>query len=347
MARIAFFDAKPYDETWFDALNAGRGYEIKYFPLRLSADTVTLASGFDAVCAFVNDDIDATVADFLAAQGIGVVALRAAGYNNVDLRAVHGRVHILRVPAYSPHAVAEHAVALMLALNRKVHKAYNRTREGNFSLAGLEGFDMHGKTAGVVGTGKIGRVACGILRGFGMRVLASDPFPDAAWAQEAGVEYAALDRLFAEADIVSLHCPLTKDNVHLVDAARIGRMKRGAMIVNTGRGALIDARALVEGLKEGRIGAAGLDVYEEEDEYFFEDHSALPLMDDTLARLLTFPNVLITGHQAFLTAEALEAIARTTLDNLDAYFAGAELRNEVCYRCGAPECAKKAGGRCW
>jgi len=348
MRKIAFFDAKPYDSAYFDEANKDYGFDIHYFGTRLQQETAALAQGFDGVVAFVNDEVDAAVIDRLSAAGVGIVALRAAGYNNVDLKAAWGRLRVVRVPAYSPHAVAEHAVALLLSLNRKIHKAYLRTREGNFSLAGLEGFDMHGRTAGIIGTGKIGRVAARILKGFGMRVLASDPYPDPAWAAAEGVEYVDRDRLLAESDIVSLHCPLTPENMHLIGDEAIGRMKKGAIIINTGRGALIDAKALIRGLKSGRLGGAGLDVYEEEDEYFFEDHSSRVLQDDVLARLLSFPNVIVTGHQAFLTAEALNAIARTTLANLKAFFDGAALETEVCYKCGAGTCPRKEGaGRCW
>ena len=345
--RIAFFDAKPYDTEYFDAANAAGEFELKYFPVRLTADTVRLAIGYDVACAFVNDELDAATADALVAAGIRLVALRCAGYNNVDLEAVWGRIHVVRVPAYSPHAVAEHAVALLLALNRKTHKAYARTRDGNFTLSGLVGFDLFGKTAGIVGTGQIGRIAAGIMRGFGMEILAGDPFPDEAWAAALGARYVPIDELFRRSDVVSLHCPLTKENRHLVDGRVLASMKEGAIIVNTGRGALIDAKALVEALKDGRIGGAGLDVYEEEDEYFFEDHSSAVIQDDVLARLLTLPNVLVTSHQAFLTREALEAISRTTLDNVRLFFDKGELPNEICYRCTLKDCARKTSGKCF
>lgn len=345
--KIAFFDAKPYDEAWFTAANRDFGYTIKFFPVRLNADTARLTAGFDAVCAFVNDDIDQAVANILAENGIKIVALRCAGYNNVDLKAVWGRIHVVRVPAYSPHAVAEHALALLLTLNRKTHKAYYRTRDGNFTLAGLVGFDLHGKTAGIIGTGKIGRITAEILHGFGMKLLVSDPYPDAAWADGIGAQYVENDELFRGADVISLHCPLTPENHHLVNAEVLKSMKSGALLINTGRGALIDAKALVEALKENRIGGAGLDVYEEEDEYFFEDHSANVITDDTLARLLTLPNVLVTSHQAFLTKEALDAIARTTLGNLRDFFQTGALDNEICYRCTTKDCPRKTTGKCF
>lgn len=350
--KIAFFDAKPYDRKYFDRALELRSIErrflaVKYFDVKLGPDTAKLAAGYDAACAFVNDELDRATIDALVAGGTKLVALRCAGYNNVDLEAAWGRLHVVRVPAYSPHAVAEHAIALLLSLNRKIHKAYGRTRDGNFTLSGLEGFDLYGKTAGVVGTGQIGKIAAGILRGFGMELLVSDPFPDEAWASAAGARYVGAAELFARSDVVSLHCPLTPENRHLVNAPVLATMKRSAIVVNTGRGALIDARALVEALKEGRLGGAGLDVYEEEDAYFFEDHSAAVIRDDVLARLLTLPNVLVTSHQAFLTEEALSAIAETTLSNAEAFFSSGELPNEICYRCSRSSCGRKATGRCF
>jgi D-lactate dehydrogenase len=265
----------------------------------------------------------------------------------VDLKDVWKRIHVVRVPDYSPHAVAEHAVALMLALNRKIHKAYNRTRDSNFSLVGLMGFDMHGRTAGVVGTGKIGKAVANILLGMGMRVLAYDPFPDEGFAKDKGIEYVGLKELLADSDVVTLHCPLNKDTYHIIDGNSLGHLKKGAMIVNTGRGALIDTTALIEALKERRVGAAGLDVYEEESEYFFEDFSSSFISDDVLARLLTFPNVLITSHQGFFTEEALGAIARTTLENVRDFFDGKALPNEICYKMCKEGCPKQEKGRCW
>jgi len=345
--RVAFFDTKPYDRDYFDAHKNNYNVEIKYFPVKLSADTASLARGYDAVCAFVNDELDAPTADILVAGGVKLVALRCAGYNNVDLKAVWGRLHVVRVPAYSPHAVAEHAVALLLTLNRKIHKAYIRTREGNFTLSGLVGFDLYGKTAGIIGTGQIGRIAAEIFRGFGMEVLASDPYPNEGWAAEKGVRYTTMEELFRQSDVISLHCPLTPENHHLINEARLGMMKKNAVIINTGRGALIDTKALIHALKTNSLGGAALDVYEEEDEYFFEDHSTSVIKDDVLARLLTFPNVLITGHQAFLTHEALTAIATTTLGNIQNYFESGDLTNEICYRCTQKTCSRKETGRCF
>jgi D-lactate dehydrogenase len=264
---------------------------------------------------------------------VGIVALRCAGYNNVDFKAASGLIHVVRVPDYSPYAVAEHAMALILGLNRKTHKAYYRTRDGNFSINGLLGFDLHGKTAGVVGTGKIGRCLIRILQGFGMEVLAYDPFPDADYSKASGVQFVSLDTLFAGSDVVSLHCPLTPDTEYLINEQAIAQLKPGVLLVNTGRGKLIHTQALIQGLKSGRIGGAGLDVYEEEENYFFEDFSSEMIDDDVLARLLTFPNVLITSHQAFFTREALHNIATTTLNNLQAFFDGRPLVNEICTNC--------------
>ena len=345
--KTTFFDAKPYDRETFDVVNRDYGVELKYFAGHLTADTVPVAAGSDAICIFVNDAVTREVADALHAQGVKLIALRCAGYNNVDLKAVYERLHVVRVPAYSPYAVAEHAAALMLALNRKTHKAYFRTRDGNFSINGLMGFDLHGKTAGVIGTGKIGRVMCGILRGFGMRVLAFDPFPDAAWAQAGGCAYADLATIYREADVLTLHCPLTPENVRMINAESIAQMKKGVTIINTGRGKLIDSVALIGGLKSGQVGAAGLDVYEEETEYFFEDFSAAGIDDDVLARLMTFPNVLITSHQAFFTREAMTNIAQTTLGNIRDFFERGELPHEICYRCGEATCQRKASGKCF
>jgi D-lactate dehydrogenase len=280
-------------------------------------------------------------------MGVGLIALRCAGFNNVDFKAAYGRIHVARVPAYSPYAVAEHAVALVLALNRKTHKAWFRTRDSNFSIQGLLGFDMHGKTAGIVGAGRIGRVLAGILRGFGMRVLAHDAVPDPAWAAASGVEFTDVDTLYREADVISLHCPLTPETRSMINAASIAKMKRGVMLINTGRGKLIDSKALLAGLKSGRVGAAGLDVYEEEERYFFEDFSASGVDDDVLARLMTFPNVLITSHQAFFTREALAHIAETTACNIRQFLDGAQLGNEICYQCCEGSCRRKTEGRCF
>lgn len=329
MKKIAFFDTKPYDKTYFDAFSPEYGFEIKYIESKLNPHSAVMAEGCDGVVAFVNDTVDAEVINKLHLLGIRVLAMRSSGYNNVDFRAAFGKIHVLRVPAYSPYAVAEHAAALLLALNRKIHRAFNRTREHNFALSGLTGFDLHGKTAGVVGTGKIGRVFVDICKGFGLNVIAYDPFP----AKDLDIEYVSLDELFSRSDIISLHCPLTKETHHIIDARALSLMKEGVYIINTSRGALIDTEALLEAIRKRRVGAVGLDVYEEEADVFFEDFSDEILKDDLLLRLLSMPNVIVTGHQAFLTKEALENIARTTLDNLKAYFDGEELRNEICYKC--------------
>lgn len=318
---VAVFSAKPYDRTFFAAA-AGDRHALTFLEPRLSAETAALAAGAEAVCLFVNDTADRPALERLAREGVRLVALRCAGFNNVDLAAAADLgLAVARVPAYSPHAVAEHTLALVLALDRKIHRAYNRVREGNFALDGLIGFDLHGKTAGVVGTGAIGAVVVRILAGFGCRILAHDPEPNPD-CLAAGATYVDLDRLFAEADLVTLHCPLTPATRHLVDAERLQRCKPGVMLVNTGRGALVDTPAVIEGLKSGRIGALGIDVYEEEGDLFFEDLSGQVLQDDVFARLLTFPNVLITGHQAFFTREALQAIAETTIANVEAFAAG-------------------------
>jgi D-lactate dehydrogenase len=331
--RIVFFDAKPYDQQSFDAANEAFGFNLRYHNTRLMPETVPLARDTQAICVFVNDRVSRPVLDALYEQGVRIVALRCAGYNNVDLLAAYERIRVVRVPAYSPHAVAEHTAALVLSLNRKTHRAYYRTRDSNFNINGFMGFDLHGKTVGVIGTGKIGRIFIGIMRGFGMKVLAYDPHPDASYAGQAGVTYVDLDALYAQSDIISLHCPLTPENVHLIHAESIGRMKKGVMLINTGRGKLINTRDLVGALKTGQVGAAGLDVYEEEDKFFFEDRSSEIMLDDTLARLLSFPNVLVTSHQAFFTREAMSAIALTTLENLRAFFAGEKLENAVCDDC--------------
>ena len=328
--KIAFFDAKPYDKPGFDAYSAGTGLEIKYFETKLNADTVSLASGFDGVCVFVNDTLNETVVDALYALGVRAVALRCAGFNNVDIRACFGKLRVFRVPAYSPYAVAEHAMALLLTVNRHTNKAYIRTRDFNFSLAGLTGFDLHGKTAGVVGTGKIGRTFARICAGFGMRVLAYDKFP----SPNSGLSYVTLPELLAQSDVISLHCPLTSETRHMIGAAAIAGMKTGVVIVNTSRGALIDTEALIDGLKRRKIGAACLDVYEEESELFYEDRSDSIIEDDVLVRLISMPNVIVTSHQAFLTKEALNNIAATTVDNLLKFQRGEPaLETEVCFRC--------------
>jgi len=346
--KVAFFDAKPYDIESFDEANRDFGFKISYLKSHLTYETASLTQGFQVVCVFVNDTVNEEVIKVLTANGIQLVAIRAAGYNNIDLKAVYKKIHVVRVPAYSPHAVAEHAVALMLALNRKVHRAYYRTRDNNFTLNGLLGFDMHGKTVGIVGTGKIGKVAIEILKGFGMRVLAYDPLPDLNYQKKTGFEYVDLEKLYRESDIVSLHCPLTKDSYHLINDSSIAKMKRGVMIINTGRGMLIDSKALIQGLKTGQVGFAGLDVYEEESDYFFEDFSNKVITDDVLARLLSFNNVVVTSHQGFFTREALQNIAQTTLGNIREYFTDQKLSNEICYQCGPSEtCPKKQTGKCF
>lgn len=341
---IAFFDTKPYDQESFDLTNAEFGYTISYFDTKLDSTTVELADRFDAVCVFVNDTLDKPVIDHLVEHGTTIIALRCAGYNNVNLDATFGRIHAVRVPAYSPYAVAEYATALILSLNRKTHKAYCRIREGNFAINGLQGFDMHGKTAGIIGTGAIGRSLINILRGFGMTVLAYDPFPNTEYAKANNVVYVDLQELYRQSDIISLHCPLTPETSHMINETTIPTMKDGVIIINTGRGGLIDTKALIYGLKSGKLGAAGLDVYEEESDYFFEDRSSEMIADDVLARLLTFPNVLITSHQAFLTKDALKNIAQTTLQNLKDYFEDGTLSNEICYRCNASCPKDKAAG---
>jgi len=347
--RIILFDAKPYDQEFFNKINQDPryGYEIHYITGRLTEDTVALTAGFDCVCVFVNDDVNESILNKLYENGIKILALRSAGYNNVDLNAAYRKIHVVRVPAYSPYAIAEHTVALMLSLNRKIHRAYIRTRENNFTITGLLGFDMHGKTAGVIGTGKIGKVVIQILKGFGMRILAFDIYPDHQFAEQHGIEYVSLDTIYQESDIITLHCPLTPENVHMINTDTISRMKTGVMIINTGRGKLINTRDLIAALKEKRIGSAGLDVYEEEGDYFFEDFSAEPISDDVLARLLSFPNVLVTSHQAFFTREAIEKITETTLENIRLYFEHNLLPNEICYRCSEGKCTKVITGHCF
>lgn len=316
--RIAVFSSKRYDRQFLDQANLAHGHELQYFDPQLTVETAALAAGFRCVCAFVNDRLDAAVLQQLHAGGTELVALRSAGFNNVDLQeAERLGLAVVRVPAYSPHAVAEHAVALLLGLNRMTHRAYNRVREGNFSLDGLLGFDLYGKTVGVVGTGRIGQAFAQIMHGFGCRVLASDPSPAAS--ADTFVSYVPLDRLLAEADIISLHCPLTPETHHLIDSEAIARMKRGVVLINTGRGRVVDTRAVISGLKSGQIGRLGLDVYEEEEQLFFQDRSQSVIDDDVFMRLTTFPNVLITGHQAFFTAEALTNIAEVTLANISAF----------------------------
>lgn len=342
--KIAFFDAKPYDLPAFEKYVATRGMEFAFYDTKLNINTAALAAGCEAVCVFVNDVLDAPVIDRLCELGVKLVALRCAGYNNVDLEHAFGRLHVVHVPAYSPYAVAEHAMALLLTSIRRIHKAYNRTKDFNFSLSGLTGFDLHGKTVGVVGTGRIGRVFIDICRGFGMNVIAYDKFP----AENSGIEYVSLGELFERSDIISLHCPLTEETHHLIDAAAIERLKKGAVIINTSRGALIDAEALLEGIKSRKVGAACLDVYEEESDVFFRDFSGHIMSDDVLARLISMPNVIVTSHQAFLTEEALDNIAETTVNNIASFFGEGICDNELCYRCGRIEtCKKERCERCF
>lgn len=327
--KVAFFDTKPYDRQSFERLGAEKDIRFKFFEDRLTEDTADLARGCEAVCVFVNDDVNAAVIDRLCELGVKVILLRCAGFNNVDLRHASGKLPVLRVPAYSPYAVAEHAMAMLLTSIRRIHKAYIRTRDFNFSLNNLVGFDLHGKTVGVVGTGKIGRCFIDICRGFGMKILAYDPFP----APAPELNYVPLEELFRASDVISFHCPLTPDTRHMVNEKSVNLMKKGVVLINTSRGALIDSEALLAGIKSRRIGAACLDVYEEESDIFFEDNSGHILEDDTLARLISMPNVIVTSHQAFLTEEALNAIAETTVRNLTDFFSGAGAPNEVCYRC--------------
>ena len=342
--KVAFFDAKEYDRQSFMNSNKDEEFEILYLETRLSEDTCKLADGYDVVCVFVNDDVNSVVIDKLAAMGVKRIALRCAGYNNVDIEYAYGKIHIVRVPAYSPYAVAEHAMALLLTSIRRIHKAYIRTKDFNFSLNGLTGFDLHGKTVGVVGTGKIGRIFIDICRGFGMRVIAYDKFP----AKDSGIEYVTLDELWERSDIISFHCPLTDENRHMVNAESIAKMKKGVALINTSRGALIDSEALLEGIKQRQIGAACLDVYEEESNVFFHDYSNHIVNDDVLARLISMPNVIVTSHQAFLTNEALANIADTTLDNVREFFERDTCTNEVCYKCGKlAQCEQKHEKKCF
>lgn len=328
--RMILFSTRTYERPAFETAGRNAGVALTFLEHRLTAETAPLARGHDAVCAFVNDRLDEAALVALAGAGVRLVALRSAGYNHVDLvAAARLGLPVVRVPEYSPHAVAEHAVALVLALNRKIHRAHARVREGNFSLEGLVGFDLFGKTIGVVGTGRIGRAAARIFRGFGCRVLAHDVVPDESLAREGVAEYVELSTVLRDADVVSLHLPLTPETYHLVDARALARMRKGVMVINTGRGALIDSRALIGALKTGQVGAAGLDVYEEEEGLFFRDLSDQVLQDDVLARLLTFPNVIVTAHQAFLTHEALANIAGTTIASLCAFARGEPLASEV------------------
>lgn len=324
--RITFFGTKPYDRIWFEPLGREYGMDICFVESRLSPETAVLAKESEGVCIFVNDTADKQTIDALYELGVRVIFLRCAGFNNVDLKAAKGKIHVLRVPSYSPDAVAEYAMGLLLCINRYIHRAYVRTREFNMNIHGLMGTDLNHKTAGVIGTGKIGQSMIRILKGFRMRILAYDPYPD----KELGVEYVPLDELLEKSDVITLHCPLTKDTRYLINEESLKRMKRGVYIVNTSRGALIDTKSLLDALREpGRIGGVGLDVYEEEDGIFYEDRSNDIMEDDMLARLMTFPNVLITSHQGYFTSEAMQAIALVTLENAYQYVNHMELMNEV------------------
>lgn len=343
--KIAFFDTKEYDIESFNPIVKERNIEVKYFEPKLSIDTVGLTKGFDGVCIFVNDSVTKEVIDELYKNGVKAIFLRCAGFNNVDLKAAFGKIHVYRVPAYSPYAVAEHAMALYLASNRRIHKAYNRVREYNFSLSGLTGNDLYGKTVGVIGTGKIGRIFINICKGFGMNVIAYDLYP----LKDSDIKYVSLEELFKESDVISLHCPLTEETTHLINKDSIALMKKGVAIINTSRGGLINSKDLLEGIKERKIGTVCLDVYEEESDIFFENKSGHIMDDSTLLQLIAMPNVLITSHQAFLTKEALNNIAETTVKNI-IRFNNNELAvdEEVCYRCGNQEnCAKKRNAKCF
>lgn len=327
--KVAVFSTKPYDRQFLASANANHQHELVYYEVRLNRETVKVAAGYETICVFVNDVLDAQVIKTLAEHGTKLIALRCAGFNNVDLiAAADAGITVVRVPAYSPYAVAEHTVTMMLSLNRRVYRAYNRVRESNFSLDGLLGFDLNGRAIGLIGTGQIGMVVARVMRGFGCRVLAADPYPNEAIAA-LGVEYTDLNTLFTESDIISLHCPLTPETHHIVNAETLTQMKDGVMIVNTSRGALVDSLAMIEGLKSGKVGYLGMDVYEEEADLFFEDLSGKILQDDVLARLMTFPNVLITSHQAFFTRDALQNIADTTLDNISFFFNDGSTPNAV------------------
>ena len=328
--KIAFFDAKPYDLPAFDAYAKEYGVIYKYFETKLNEDTVSLATGFDGVCVFVNDTVNATVIDKLCDLGVKIIALRCAGFNNVDIQYIKDKIYVVRVPAYSPYAVAEHTIALLLTSIRRTHKAYIRSRDFNFSLSGLAGFDLFGKTVGVIGTGRIGKVFINICQGFGMNVLVFDKYPSYE-IENDHVKYVSLDTLLEKSDIISLHCPLTEETYHIIDSAAIQKCKNGFILLNTSRGALVDADALLDGIKARKVGAACLDVYEEESDIFFEDNSGHIMEDDTLARLISMPNVIVTSHQAFLTKEALSNIAEVTTKNIVEFFNSGNCVNKVSY----------------
>lgn len=328
--KIAFFDAKTYDIPAFEHFASQNGVTFKYFETKLNEDTAMLARGFDGVCVFVNDTVNAKVIDILCSMGIKIIALRCAGFNNVDVKYALGKICVVRVPIYSPYAVAEHAIALLLTSVRRTHKAYIRSKDFNFSLVGLTGFDLYGKTVGVIGTGRIGKVFIDICKGFGMNVLAYDKYPSYEIC-DSKVKYVSLDELLENSDIISLHCPLTPETYHVIDAKAIEKCKKGFVLINTSRGALVDSDALLDGIKSRKVGAACLDVYEEESEVFFEDNSGHIMEDDTLARLITMPNVIVTSHQAFLTEEALSNIAEVTVENITEFFEIGKCKNDVCY----------------
>ncbi len=328
--KIAFFDSHPFEQDAFTQVFAEHPHQLHFLSARLDSDSAASAEGFEAVCSFVNDRLDRACLERLRQLGVRLILLRSAGYNHIDLDAAKRLgLSICNVPEYSPYAVAEHAVALLLTLNRKTHRAFNRVRELNFSLDGLLGFDLHGKTIGIVGTGRIGSVFAHIMHGFGCRILANDLQPDTELEKTLNLHYVELSQLLCESDVISLHLPLTQQSRHLINQQAIAQMKSNVMLINTGRGALIDSKALIKALKLKQIGSAALDVYEEESGVFFEDHSTSGIDDDLLARLTTFPNVLITSHQGFFTREALSNIAQTTLDNVDEFVAGKKLTNAL------------------
>lgn len=342
--KFAFFDTKPYDKPSFEKYGAESGIKFKFYETKLNEDTVELAAGCDGVCIFVNDTANAAVIDRLYDMGVRMIALRCAGYNNVDIKYAYKKLHVFHVPAYSPYAVAEHTMAMLLTSIRRIHKAYIRTKDFNFSLNGLTGFDLYGKTVGVIGTGRIGRVFIDICRGFGMNVIAYDKYP----AKDSDIKYVELEELLKTSDIISLHCPLTRETYHIIDDKAIKNIKKGAVIINTSRGALIDAEALLEGIKSRKVGAACLDVYEEESDIFFEDFSGHIVDDDVLARLISMPNVIVTSHQAFLTEEALNNIAQTTVENIIDFEKSGSGANELCYHCGNIEnCRKERIHKCF
>lgn len=344
MIKIAMFDTHSYDKESFERYIED-DLSITFYETKLNPKTADLAKGYDAVCVFVNDTVNEEVINKLYEFGVKIIALRCAGYNNVDLSKAFGKIHVVHVPAYSPYAVAEHAMALLLTSIRRIHKAYIRTKDFNFSLDGLTGFNLHGKTVGVIGTGKIGRIFINICKGFGMNVLAYDKFPN----PEVPAKYVSLEELYRESDIISLHCPLTDETHHMINTKEIDQMKKGVVIINTSRGALIDSEALLEGIKSRKIGAACLDVYEEESNIFFKDYSGHIIDDEILARLISMPNVIVSSHQAFLTKEALDNIAETTIGNVRSYFENDGLcNNELCYHCGNQEqCKKQRKQKCF